>query len=161
MFSSPGKHDIEVTVVAYVDNGDPKALRVVRGSLTALKTDLVLLHSATRLGLKDYPTPAKLHSTPSDHSLCAGADIFLLGYNGLPSATTIKENYPNSDERVLFNAVRHLWIDRLSFAKGKRTGPCMPGAVIHRISSYAGNSGGALVNKIGEVIGSAPCLSQF
>jgi hypothetical protein len=161
MFQSPGKHDIEVTVVAYVDNNDPKALRLVHGSLTHLKTDVVLLHSATRLGLKEYPTPAKLHSTPTDHSLCDGADVFLLGYNGHPSAMALKEHYPNTPQRVLFDTVRNLWVDRLSFAKGKSTKPCLPGTVNHRISSYAGNLGGALVNKNGHIIGNVLSLSQF
>ena len=87
-------------------------------------------------------------------------DVSLLAYNGLASSSRLDELYPETPKDILYKAFADLWIDRLSYATGK-TVAIYDGVVInHRVSTYAGASGGPLLDGKGNVIGNillVPC----
>ena len=64
----------------------------------------------------------------------------------------LNELYPGTPKDVLYKAFADLWIDRLSYATGK-TVAIYDGVVNHRVSIFAGASGGPLLNGKGNIIG--------
>ena len=120
-----------------------------------MATDVVLLKAVKPLGLKEFPTPTKYHVPPNNIARTSTVqDIHMLSYNGYPSATELRDRYPNAPADVLHEAVKDLWIDRLAYASGKTdTNSFDPDAIYHRISCLAGASGAPLINANGEMIG--------
>ena len=147
--------DYPVQVVAYGDGQDASQIRVLSpNGIVDLKSDIALLHSQRSLNLRSYPRPARAHLSPNDNpSTITSQDVGLLSYNGLPSISKLHEHYPNSAHKQLYDAVSDLWVDRLSYGKGKTAPRHLPDGICHRISCYAGASGGWLVNAAGHPIG--------
>ena len=147
--------DYPVEVIAYGDGHDASQIRILTpNGMVDLKYDIALLYSRKSLNLKSYPRPAKAHLPPNDNpSTVTSQDVGLLGYNGLPSISKLHEHYPNSAPKQLYDAVADLWVDRLSYGKGKTAAKYLSDGVYHRISCYAGASGGWLVNAAGHPIG--------
>jgi len=155
MISHPDKaKDVDVEVIAYVDGYDPNTVRVVDNAICAIGADCVLLRAKRSLGLKEFPTPARAHAMPNNAlRTMFASDVSLLAYNGLPSSSRLDELYPETQKDILYKAFADLWIDRLSYARGK-TVAIYDGAVInHRVSTYAGASGGPLLDGKGNVVG--------
>ena len=155
MTTQPDRNkDIQVKVVAYADGHDSTSVRVVSNSMVALNADLVLLRSERPLGLKSYPTPAKAHFPPYDSpATYVTRNIGLFSYNGCPSTSELKQKYPNSSLNGIYNAVRDLWMDRLSYGQGTTSSIFDPDGLRHRISCYAGASGGLIVDDNGNALG--------
>lgn len=151
--------DIDVEVIAYVDGYDPDTVRVVNNAI-CIGADCVLLRAKQSLGLKAFPTPARAHATPNDVSQTMSAiDVSLLAYNGLASSSRLDELYPETPRDILYKAFGDLWIDRLSYSTGKAVA-ISDGAVInHRVSTYAGASGGPLLDGKGNIIGNILLVS--
>lgn len=151
----PSPKDVDVTVVAYADGHDPATLRTVNGTIIPIQFDVALLHSQISLGLKDYPTPAKYHVPPHDKAATdRPADIAMLGYNGAPSMSTLVAGYPAVAQVDLVNAVRDLWIDRLSYSPGKTAASNFGiDVIVHRISCLPGASGSPILDCNGNIIG--------
>jgi hypothetical protein len=152
MHSHPSAEDFDVDVAAYVDGADPTVVRVVSATLLPIEVDCALLYSKRSLGLKSYPVPSRSHHSPPP-AIFSPEDVSLLAYNGLPSATFLAKTYPNTPTPILHSAIRDLWIDRLSYATGKTAKGTDPATILHRISSYSGASGGAVLNARGQWIG--------
>ena len=156
MFNRPDeKLDFEVEVLAYADGTDPKKVRAANGGQVDIDVDCVLLYSKRSLCLKNYPKPGRAHNPPQDKSSTSvEQNVSLLAYNGYPTSIALQEDYPNTPPAILHQAIRDLWIDRLSYATGKtEKGQFDINSIYHRISSYGGASGGPLMDEDGNVIG--------
>jgi hypothetical protein len=160
MISHPDQtKDIDVEVIAYVDGYDPNVIRVVTDAICAIGTDCVLLRAKRSLGLKEFPTPAHAHTTPKNvPQTIVVQDVSLLAYNGLASSSRLDELYPDTPRDVLYKAFSDLWIDRLSYATGKTVAMSDGDGINHRVSTYAGASGGPLLNGNGHIIGNTPLV---
>jgi hypothetical protein len=96
-----------------------------------LKSDIALLYSQKSLNLKSYPRPARAHLFPNDNpSTITSQYVGLLSYNGLPSISKLHK-YPNSSPKQLYDAVADLWVDRLSYGKGKTTSRYLLDGIYH------------------------------
>jgi hypothetical protein len=70
---------------------------------------------------------------------------------------------PETPRDILYKAFKDLWIDRLSFATGKIVAIDDGVVINHRVSIYAGASGGPLLDEKGNIIGNilmVPLLSH-
>jgi hypothetical protein len=153
--------DYPVDVVAYGDGHDVSKIRIVSpNAMVDLRYDIALLYSRKSLNLKSYPRPAKVHVPPNDKpTTITSQDVGLLSYNGLPTITKLHEHYPRSPRKELYDAVAGIWVDRLSYGKGKTAPKYHVDGVYHRISCYAGASGGWLINAAGQPIGISSLLA--
>ena len=142
---------IDMELIAHVDGHDPNIVCVVNNAMCANGADCVLLRAKRSLGLKEFPTPARVMPNNAPQTTFAN-DISLLTYNGLPSAPRLAEIYPETSRDILYKALADLWIDRLSYATGKIV--AFDGiAITHPISTYPGASGGPLLDGKGNIIG--------
>lgn len=155
MISHPDKiKDVDVEVLAYADGYDPNALRVVNNAICAIGTDCVLLRAKRSLRLKQFPNPARAHIPPNNTpQTMVASDVSLLAYNGLASSSRLDELYPETPRNILYKAFADLWIDRLSYTTGKTVAIYDDVAINHRVSTYAGASGGPILDGKGDVIG--------
>jgi hypothetical protein len=155
MQTAPDTKDIDVELIAYADGHSTTGIRTVHNSMVPLAFDCALLYSQTSLGLRDYPTPGRSHNPPHD-TLATNVpmSVALLSYNSIPSSTELRDRYPNTRINLLSNAIRDLWINRLSYATGSTSTASFDiDAIYHRISSLAGSSGGAILDSQGNFIG--------
>ena len=139
------------------DSGMGWWLSEEQGAETPLHTDIVLLHSATRLEMENFPTPRKFHTPPNDRAITTISEqVHLLAYNGLPSPSEDLHMYPNTSKKDIFSAYRNLYPDSLSWTNG----PSEPGrydanTVFYRISTFSGASGAGVFDVEGRLIGSS------
>lgn len=147
--------DIEVKIVAFLDNTDVASIRTEGSPMTPVSEDLVLFRAEKDLGLKQHPIPRRHNpstfSSTTEHQ--ETETIGLLGYNGYPSTNQIRKLYPEVSFPVLINAVKDLWIDRLSYGTGPAISNHDLHTISHRISCYSGISGGAVVDRKGHLLG--------
>src|ERR1700738_3736580 len=159
MQSNPTGKEFTVEVVAFANGASPTAVRTCHNSILELENDLVLLYSAQSLRLSNFPTPTQYHKPPNHTSQTSTPqDIHLLAYNGCPSAQQLRDYYPKTRPALIYTAVSNLWINRLTYAKGQSVVTMQdPIAIVHRISSLAGASGGPIINDAGEILGTSSC----
>jgi len=149
--------DLECTILGWADGSPIDTIRVSTNSETPLHTDIVLLHSATRLEMENFPTPRKFHTPPNDRAITTISEqVHLLAYNGLPSPSEDLHMYPNTSKKDVFSAYRNLYPDSLSWTNG----PSEPGrydanTVFYRISTFSGASGAGVFDVEGRLIGSS------
>jgi hypothetical protein len=154
--------DYQVDVVAYGDRHPVSKIRLASNTgMVELGDDIALLYSRKSLNLKSYPHPTKYHLPPNDKpESMTSQDVGLLCYNGLPTMSQLEQHYPQSPRKALYDAVGDIWIDRLSYGKGKTAMKYDDDGIYHRISCYAGASGGWVINAAGKPIGMSSLLGS-
>jgi hypothetical protein len=114
--------DIEVSVFAYADSHSTTSVRTTNNDIVPLATEIVLLKAVKPFGLKEFPTPIKYHVPSNSIARTSTVQVIhMLSYNGNPSATELRNRYPNTPTDVLHDAVKDLWINRRAYASGKTT----------------------------------------
>jgi len=149
--------DIECHIVAWVDGLSPDVIRFTNDQMP-IQTDLVLLRSATKLPMVNFPSPRAFHNNPNDKAETTVSEALQsLQYNGLPGPHEDSDMYPNTSHKDIISAYYNLYPNSLSWS----TGPSVPGRhhpdiVFYRISNFCGASGGGVFDKDGKLVGS--CL---